>query len=324
MDVHITFKVFLFVTFGGLIPFVYIMCTFNNVFSKLGPEDYTGFTQYSDFKLTALSSIFFFFSHQFAIWLLPQYVAPLCKVQVEGEEKEKRVKKMASQVYRLTFFLGSSIWGYSILKDADFLPVGLGGTGEFSNIFKTFPYTNHEPGLANYLVVTMGYHFAAIASTMMEPTRSDYLEMMLHHSSTVFLYGGSYISNHLEGGACIAFLHDLADITTSLVKFVGESCYPVAAVIVMTCHIALWGWTRNYIFPQLIYDIVKDPFVTFTSHSSFIKPYYVYLLSCLCLLHYYWMGLFISMMVHYAKTGKATDTQQNIKVQVEIERKKKK
>ena len=37
-----------------------------------------------------------------------------------------------------------SIWGYLVLKDKDFMPVLLGGSGDLDNCNKGFPYQSEE------------------------------------------------------------------------------------------------------------------------------------------------------------------------------------
>ena len=69
----------------------------------------------------------------------------------------------------------------------------------------------------------MGYHVGGLAVHFIDSRRSDFLEMGLHHFMTIYLYGGCYMVNAWECGGVIAFLHDLADITTGLVKFLAES-----------------------------------------------------------------------------------------------------
>jgi len=43
--------------------------------------------------------------------------------------------------------------------------------------------------------------------------KNDFVEMILHHSVTIYLLVGSYMFNLWEGGAIISFIHDASDIT---------------------------------------------------------------------------------------------------------------
>lgn len=77
--------------------------------------------------------------------------------------------------------------------------------------------------------------------------------MGLHHIVAIYLFGGCYLFNCWEVGSVIAFLHDIADITTNLVKALAESNFKMATVVVFVTHMCIWFWTRNCVLPYLIY-----------------------------------------------------------------------
>ena len=120
--------------------------------------------------------------------------------------------------------------------------------------------------------------------------------MSLHHLVSVFLYGGCYLYNAWEIGAVIALLHDIADITTSMVKVMAETNYTITTVTIFFIHMALWFYTRNYGLPIAIMKIWE-------SKIEFGTPYnlnmFVFLLSCLVLLHYWWYWLFIKHLIKF-------------------------
>ena len=50
------------------------------------------------------------------------------------------------------------------------------------------------------------------------PRKSDFIEMGLHHMSTIYLLFGSYMMNNWEVGVVIAYLHDFTDVLGHLTK----------------------------------------------------------------------------------------------------------
>ena len=124
--------------------------------------------------------------------------------------------------------------------------------------------------------------------------------MSLHHIVSIYLFGGCYLTNALECGMVVAFLHDIADITTNVVKFFSESIYPNICAVFFATHMLIWGWTRNIVLPfeSIYYIYLYCP--TFGVEKGDVgivcKPMFIYLLSCMCLLHYYWYAMFIRMM----------------------------
>lgn len=118
--------------------------------------------------------------------------------------------------------------------------------------------------------------------------------MGLHHIVALYLFGGCYMCNVLENGMTIAFLHDIADITTSISKALGETRYDTLAASVFSVNMMIWGWTRCYSLPfEYIYGIYL-----YCPHFEYkvVKPMFIYLLSCMALLHYYWYYLCFMMM----------------------------
>ena len=110
--------------------------------------------------------------------------------------------------------------------------------------------------------------------------------------------------NVWETGAVIAYLHDLTDITVSMVKTVSETEFKLTTVAVFVIHMFMWFYVRLLIFPYCIYKI-KVTDIDF-GHWC-IKPIYMYLLSCLFLLHIYWFQLFVRVLVHYASSNSTED-----------------
>ena len=105
-----------------------------------------------------------------------------------------------------------------------------------------------------YFLVTLGYHAGGLIAHFIVARRSDFLEMALHHFLTLYLYGGCYMGNCLEGGGVIAFLHDIADITANLMKIMVETKYKNLTGCMFVGHMALWAYTRMYVFPIIIYE----------------------------------------------------------------------
>ena len=100
----------------------------------------------------------------------------------------------------------------------------LGGSGHINNSWIGFPYTVMAPGIKDYLLVTMGYHVGGLITHFFSSSKNnDFIEMGLHHIVAIYLFGGCYLFNCQAIGSTIAFLHDIADITTNLVKALAES-----------------------------------------------------------------------------------------------------
>jgi len=78
-------------------------------------------------------------------------------------------------------------------------------------------------------------------------------------------------------------------------------------VVTFVSTIVTWMYVRNYCFTSIIYSIHTGP-DPFESKPHLIDIF-VFLLSCLCILHYYWVAMFFKILYVYATKGEAEDTQ---------------
>ena len=83
--------------------------------------------------------------------------------------------------------------------------------------------------------------------------RNDYIEMVLHHCVTIFLYAFSYLCNFSVAGAIIMFLHDIADCFTSGVQCFTETTFDKLSIFSAIGMTITWFYTRVIVFPFIIY-----------------------------------------------------------------------
>lgn len=154
----------------------------------------------------------------------------------------------------------------------------------------------------------MGYHLSSLVIHFLECRRSDYIEMGMHHIMTIFLFVGMYLFNIWEIGAVIAFQHDIVDIVGSLTKVSAETKYSnFTAAVFVTC-IIIWTYTRVILLPVFIYQIAFNE-VDFGMGEVVIKPFFLYMLCCLFILHVYWLNLFLQIIYRFVATGDDEDVQ---------------
>lgn len=177
--------------------------------------------------------------------------------------------------------------------------------------FKNFPYTEHDPRIKDYLLIVMGYNIGTFLTHCCGSRKNDFVEMGFHHLVAVYLFGGCYLFNAWEVGAVIAYLHDTADISANLVKSVAETNFKNTTVVIFLLHIVFWFYTRNLVLPWMVYEIITTGPVM---GHIIIRPFFCYLLSCLCVLHYYWFNLFIQVLLHYMRSGQTEDAQNKTEV----------
>jgi len=123
-----------------------------------------------------------------------------------------RCKKCGDSLAKAIYKCAITAFAYSVMKDTDFMPECLGGSGDYSLLYKDHPYATHVPYLKEYYIICTSYHAGQMFSHLAYNRTNDFVEMILHHTVTLYLLVGSYIFNVWEGGAIISFLHDASDI----------------------------------------------------------------------------------------------------------------
>lgn len=210
--------------------------------------------------------------------------------------------------YHLVYKLAFSIWGFMVFKDQDYLPVALGGTGDYTKCLTSlvYPYPKHAKGLKEYFLYSTGYHVGSLISLIYEKRRNDFLEMGLHHVVTLYLYGGGYLTNIWESAGVVSYLHDIADILTNLVRILSETNNKKTTAALFIIYMAVWFWTRLFVFPIMIYQI--EIYAPYMDKEGILVHVFAYLLCCLFVLHVNWFYMFSKILKKFTDTGVAEDT----------------
>ena len=204
-----------------------------------------------------------------------------------------------------------SSFGYYVLKDQYYMPRSLGGSGDYALVFSKHPYPEHCSGLQDYYMLVITYHLGSLINHVIGKRNSDFVEMTLHHFVTMGLLLYSYMFNVWECGAVISFIHDFTDCIGHSVKV---SCqlenYDNTTFYIFATVMVTWGWARNLVFPYCVYQIYNTFF--YYKNASFEQgnvtvTIYIYFLSCLVVLHYYWYDLFIKVITKAKYEGKYVD-----------------
>ena len=72
---------------------------------------------------------------------------PFVKDKEKPKEMDRRLKKCGDQFFMTIYKLAITIFAFNVMKNADFFPKLLGGSGDYSTILDNFPYGNHIPYL---------------------------------------------------------------------------------------------------------------------------------------------------------------------------------
>lgn len=191
------------------------------------------------------------------------------------------------------------------------MPWYLGGNGDLANCFVNLPYQKQIPGLLDYSLFQMGYFLEDFTNHLFFKERaSDFWEMILHHFITVTLFGGMILQNFIRSGVICSYLHSLSDISTAGSRVLSHTVYKNSTVASFAACIFFWIIFRNICIPLLCYNCwLWLEYPVELAEYNVAPKLLTSLLSVLCLMHVYWLVLFINMIVKSIFSGVTEDTQ---------------
>jgi len=225
------------------------------------------------------------------------------------------MRKSGDYLAKAIYKIASVSFGYWILMDTNYLPTYFGGKGDIANAWKETPYPKHVPYLKEYYVSCTAYHLGQLFNTIIGNKGTDFAEMMLHHTVTIYLLFGSYVMNVWEYGIIISFLHDFSDITAHLAKCLASTTVTSVAIpTVITCTIN-WFYCRCYVFPIMIMSLYENiNKLKLFDKEGYIGNLYMYFLGCLVLLHYFWWGQMVKIIINSVFFNNTEDHTDRIKL----------
>ncbi|CAD7936641.1 unnamed protein product [Amoebophrya sp. A25] len=158
-------------------------------------------------------------------------------------------------------------------------------------------------------LVSAGYLVSELVLIFPERARSDFLEMLLHHTIAIGLACFSFVCGFLRPGILVLFLHCLSDVSIYTSRMTVDFQW---TALIAVCFVVLcvnFFWLRLCIFPLVV---VRSVFMDCSLYLAdeprveLIKPFGI-MLSVLGTLHWYWSFMIARSGYNFAKTGQARD-----------------
>ena len=154
----------LFLIFGILsvilvFPFTYFCYSYIQKVHESKKGNYE-LPDWRDFKWTLLSIAIISICDVLAFMVLSRLFRPFVKIQDDLEERDRRSEKAGYNLFKLGYYVAVTAWGYVILKDKQFFPVLLGGSGDINRCFEKYPFqpAATREGVWIYIVFQLGFH----------------------------------------------------------------------------------------------------------------------------------------------------------------------
>jgi TLC domain len=235
----------------------------------------------------------------------------------------KKVVKFVEALWRFLLYVGCCLIGYQTL----FVPATASWILDTNQHWDKWPIHSVSRAMDFYYQYQLGAYIHLLFWT--EVSRSDAVEMIIHHVTTILLLTFSYITNFTRIGASILLLHDASDLFLESAKcfnYVSKAkdskwackyCDTIFALFAITFFV-----TRLIIYPRyIIYSVfVEAPTHFGTNWAGF----WVFsgLLVVLQLLHIFWFYLIAKMLWQLFSTGVDKDVRSDDDDDVDEELKK--
>eukprot|EP00056_Hartaetosiga_gracilis_P004602 m.76499 g.76499 ORF g.76499 m.76499 type:complete len:252 (-) comp11884_c3_seq1:138-893(-) len=199
-------------------------------------------------------------------------------------------------LFKLAWFVFISIYEYNSCKGYNWWPKYLGGEGDIASLFET----TENSSILHLYELQFAYH---LHSTIHAALYGAKLEMHVHHYVTLALIIASYYYGYMRIGVVVTLLHDVPDISTTMIKLSMSINNIYATLFSLACLLSSWAFFRIYLLSKLILSIIDaHDYVSLQRRVSFS-----FLLGTLFLLHCFWYSMFLKMVYNYKTKGKTKD-----------------
>lgn len=220
----------------------------------------------------------------------------------------KKIVKFVEASWRFLLYTGCCIIGYRAL----FQPEVASWLLDTNQHWDQWPNHRITQAMEFYYQVQLGAYLHQLFWT--EVSRSDALEMIIHHMTTILLLTFSYITNFTRVGASILLLHDSSDVLLESAKcfnYISKAkdskwackfCDTIFAAFAVTFLI-----TRLILYPRyIIFSVFFEAPNHFGTNWAGFWVFSV-LLVILQFLHIFWFYLIAKMLWTLLSTGVEKD-----------------
>jgi ceramide synthetase len=223
-------------------------------------------------------------------------------------QQKRKIIKYVEALWRFFFYAAFCIMGVYTL----FLPEPVSWMpwmGDTKQFWDGWPLKHViSDGIRLYYQVELGSYLHQLMWT--EVSRSDAMEMIVHHLTTILLIGLSYVTNYTRVGVTIMLLHDMADVFLESAKVFNYSSKPRGhewAKVVCDGLFATFAFTffvtRLIVYPAYVIRSVLFEAPTFFGVNWLGFWLFASLLVVLQGLHIFWFYLIARMLYRLFTTG---------------------
>ncbi|KAK9105381.1 hypothetical protein Scep_022225 [Stephania cephalantha] len=224
------------------------------------------------------------------------------KLDVETEERRKKIKKFKESAWKCVYFLSAEILNLCVTYNEPWFTntkYFWAGPGD-----RVWPDQKIKLKLkALYMYAAGFYTYSIFALIFWETRRSDFGVSMGHHVASFILIVLSYILRFSRVGSVVLALHDASDVFLEVGKMSKYGGYESIASVSFVLFVLSWIILRLIYYPFWVLRSTSYEVIQLMNHSEHQVDgpiyYYVFntLLFCLLVLNIYWWALMFRMLV---------------------------
>ncbi|KAL4222701.1 Ceramide synthase 5 [Mactra antiquata] len=215
------------------------------------------------------------------------------------------IKKFCESSWQLLFYATSFIYGLSVLWHKPWFT----RTTEW---WTDWPLQHISNDIYVYYIIELAFYWGLIFTLVTDHRRSDFTQMMIHHSATIVLLYFSWIGNMVRVGTIVLILHDVADPWLAFAKLGIYLKWKTFTDVLFGIFVLSWLISRIFLLPYTVLysttfevlEIIDAPYF-----ANYFFNFFLYLLMGLTLIWTY--HILMSVVIKFSQ-GEVKDSRSDI------------
>ncbi|KAF8528669.1 TLC domain-containing protein [Gautieria morchelliformis] len=168
-----------------------------------------------------------------------------------GIKKPSKIDRFGEQGYAITYFTFMTLLGLGVMSESK--------TWWYrtEHFWLEYPYWRMTPLMKTYYLLHSAYwtqQFLIVALRLEKP-RKDFTELVVHHITTLWLIGWSYLINLTPIGNAVFLSMDCSDVFLALAKIFNYLGFERTKNITFAWFIGVWTYFRHWLNLVMLWSV---------------------------------------------------------------------